>query len=659
VISSLDYHFRVGYFLTKTNLEDSGEFVSARIAESLHLKIAILVLSVLTFLSSAIFYIQYRLNSEHLTKSLAATAEHLGDSLERSFEIAMLGRRLDEIQQAVEEIGRDEHVERVFIVNKTGQIKVSSDRSSLGRVIQISDPTCQVCHQHSPSQRDKTVVIKTGDNKYIRSVNPIMKKPICGSCHLDDARVLGMLVTDVSTAEVEALASQNLKISFVMFFLTIILVAWVFRVGIKRIVLNRLSILGKAATRMESGDFSVRVTLPTKDEIGQLGGTFNRMAGNLQRSIAEIGAAKAYLENLINNIEDGIAVISRERKIVSLNDKYLEMFDRDKAERNEFIGRPLGELNPFHGDWCRSKDSMCNICQGLDEDGFSNRIVNFVTRGGEEKTYESYVSIINRDEDGAGEVLEDLRDITLRKELEKQMIQTEKLASVGRLAAGVAHEINNPMASITTCAEGLINMIEDLRLRGDLTKDMNEYLQTIKSSAFRCKAITERLLNFSSDQTGDFELLGLNDIIEESIRLVEYDVSAKGVSLRCNLDPEIPEVRISRISFPQVIVNLILNSLYAVERNGSIVVETASRDGKVIMTVSDDGIGVNVEDLERVFDPFFTTKRRGEGSGLGLAICRTIVDNHEGNITIESTAGEGTRVEVILPAREKKDGRPE
>lgn len=633
--------------------------MAVRIAGSLHLKIAILVLSVLTFLSSAIFYIQYRLNSRHLTKSLAASAEHLGDSLERSFEIAMLGRRLDEIQQALEEIGRDEHVERIFIVNKTGEIKVSSDRSSLGRVMQISDATCQVCHQHSPSQRDKTAVIDSGDGQYIRSVNPIMKKPVCGSCHLDDVRVLGVLVTDVSTAEVKALASQNLKISFLMFSLTIVLVAWVFRVGIKRIVLNRLSILGKAATRMESGDFSVRVTLPTKDEIGQLGGTFNRMAGNLQKSIAEIGAAKAYLENLINNIEDGIAVISRERKIVSLNDKYLEMFDRDKAERYEFIGRPLGELNPFHGDWCRRKDSLCNICQGLERDGFSNRIVKFVTKEGKEKTYESYVSIINRGDNGAGEILEDLRDITLRKKLEKQMIQSEKLASVGRLAAGVAHEINNPMASITTCAEGLINMVEELKLQSDLTEEMNEYLLTIKSSAFRCKAITERLLNFSSDQAGDFELLSLNDIIEESIRLVEYDVSAKGVSLRCNLDPEISPVRISRISFPQVIVNLILNSLYAVERNGNIIVETASRDGRVILTVSDDGIGINDEDLERVFDPFFTTKKRGEGSGLGLAICRTIVDNHEGDIRIESTVGEGTRVRVILPAGEKKYGRPE
>jgi signal transduction histidine kinase len=627
--------------------------LDTKISKSLHFKIAFLVLSVLTFLSAAVFYIQYRMNSRNLTDSLKASAEHLSESLERSFEIAMLGRRLDEIQQALEEIGRDPHIEKIFIVNKSGEIKVSSDRSSLGRVIEKSEKTCQVCHRNEPSRREKTAVIDLGHEKFLRSVNPILKKPVCETCHLDKASVLGVLVTDISVAEIEALASRNLRLSLLMLFVTVLLVAGVFRIGFKGLIINRLSKLKKAAGDMEAGDFSTRVTLRAADEMGRLGGAFNRMAENLQKSLEKIESARAYLDGLINRVEDGIAVVDRDRRFVLLNDRYLEMFGKDPSERGRFIGEPIDALYTFHGEWCASGNEKCGICTVFDHGEFSSRVLFHKGDGGNEKTYESYVSVLKSDGKEIREVIEDLRDITLRKQFEKQMIQSEKLVSVGRLAAGVAHEINNPMASITTCAEGLLNTIENLKLEKGITEEVVEYLDIIKSSAFRCKAITERLLNFSSTGTGEFELLDINDIIEESINLAEYDVSAKGVNLAFRPDRNIPRVRISRTTFPQVVVNLILNSLYAVDRDGNIVLQTGPQEDCVYLKVSDDGRGIGGDDLKSVFDPFFTTKKRGEGSGLGLAICRTIIDNHKGEIYIESAVNEGTTVTVLLPRGER------
>jgi signal transduction histidine kinase/HAMP domain-containing protein len=464
-----------------------------------------------------------------------------------------------------------------------------------------------------------------------------------------------VLVTDISVAEIEALASRNLRLSLLMLLVTVLLVAGVFRIGFKGLIINRLSKLKEAAGNMEAGDFSTRVELSTSDEIGRLGGAFNRMAGNLEKSLENIEAARAYLDGLINKVEDGIAVVDRDRKFVLLNDKYLEMFGKDPSERIRFIGEPIEALYPFHGEQCDSGGEKCGICTVFENGEFSSRVLSHKAGKGNDRVYESYAAVLKGEGGEVREVIEDLRDITLRKQLEKQMMQSEKLASVGRLAAGVAHEINNPMASITTGAEGLLNMIGDLKLEKGISAEVVDYLDVIKRSAFRCKAITERLLNFSSTGSGDFELQDLNDIIEEAINLAEYDISAKGVNLEFKPDPALPAVRVSRATFPQVVVNLILNSLYAVDRDGNIDLQTGLRDDLVYLTVADNGRGIDDDDLKSVFEPFFTTKKRGEGSGLGLAICRTIVDSHKGEIFIESALNKGTTVTVLLPPGEKAD----
>ena len=622
------------------------------IARSLHLKIVLLVLSVLTLMFGVIFFVQYQLNAKHLTNSLKVSAGHLGSTLEKSFEIAMLSRRLDEVQLALEEIGREPQIERIFIVNKLGKVKVSSDRTELGKVLQISEQTCQVCHRHKPSDREESIIVQSGTERFLRNVNPILKKPVCGKCHLDDVRVLGVLVTDISVAEVEALADDNLRTSFILFVMSVLFMGGALRIGFKRIILDRIAQLRTAAGKMEKGDFTASVVIPTQDELGQLAGTFNRMAENLRRSLERIESARAYLEGLINSIDDGVAVIKRGGTFILVNDSYLRMFDRQDEDRRISLDASIGEINVFHGEWCQEEKKRCNICQALETGMFSNRVVTYHANDGTEKMYESYVSVITSDENGACEVVEDLRDITLRKKLESQMMQTEKLVSVGKLAAGVAHEINNPMASITTCAEGLMRMVDELQIEGDNKDDLYEYLQTIRSSAFRCKAITERLLNFSSAQDGEFELADINEVIKESVRLAEYDISAKGVSLNTRLTPGMPQVSLSRVTFPQVVVNLLLNSLYAVQRGGSIMLRTFAHDGKVFFEVEDDGAGIGSQDINQVFEPFFSTKKTGEGTGLGLSICRTIVDNHHGEIAIESKQNEGTKVTVTLPANE-------
>ncbi|OGC93687.1 MAG: hypothetical protein A2W25_06200 [candidate division Zixibacteria bacterium RBG_16_53_22] len=627
-----------------------------RISESLHLKIALLILSILTFSAATIFYTQYRLSKSHLTNSLKVSTTHLSNTLLRSFEIAMLGRRLEEIQQALEEIGQEPQIDRIFIVNKSGEVKVSSDRSQLGRVIHISERTCQVCHEFRPADREQSIIIKDDRVSFLRSVNPIRKKPICEKCHRGDETMLGMLVTDVSVKDIEALTRSNLNITFVMIVATLLFMAGAFRLGFKKIILDRLALLKAAAGRLEKGDFSARAALDTGDELGRLAGTFNRMADNLTQSLARIERARAYLENLINSIDDGVAVIKRDRTLVMVNDAYLRMFDSDKRDRSEYLNSPLEHLNPFHGEWCRIPEKRCNVCTVFETGEFSNRIVSLVSRDGAQKVYESYISVLSKDEQGVVEIVEDLRDTTIRKKFETQMIEAERLVSAGKLAAGVAHEINNPMASISTCAEGLLKMIDDFPAVNEQKSLLREYLETIRDSAFRCKAITQRLLNFASIQSSEFEPLDFNEVIEDAVRLVQYDISAKGVDLELKLSREMPSVRLSRTSFPHAVVNLILNSLYAVERRGKITITTLLQGQRAALKVEDNGCGIDGRHLQRVFEPFFTTKKVGEGSGLGLFICRNIVNNHGGEIDIQSEAGKGTVVTIRIPVTEEANG---
>lgn len=230
-----------------------------------------------------------------------------------------------------------------------------------------------------------------------------------------------------------------------------------------------------------------------------------------------------------------------------------------------------------------------------------------------------------------------------------QMIQAEKLASLGKLAAVVAHEINNPLSGVLTYAKLLRKWVE----RGDTAAhdaDMRDSLQLIESETRRCGDIVRNLLTFARVAPMNVTSVDVNALVRQCIKLVEHKLQLGNTTEELELADDLPPVSGDAGHVEQLILALVMNAIEAMPREGNLRI-TTRRDGTdVAITIADDGVGIPPALLPRLFDPFVTTKDDGKGTGLGLAICRSIVDRHRGKIEVQSEVGRGTAFTVRLPA---------
>ncbi|MCX6138080.1 MAG: ATP-binding protein [Ignavibacteriales bacterium] len=233
-----------------------------------------------------------------------------------------------------------------------------------------------------------------------------------------------------------------------------------------------------------------------------------------------------------------------------------------------------------------------------------------------------------------------------KKELEqaqKQIYQAEKLASIGRLASGVAHQVNNPLNGIKSC----LYAIQQNANNGQKT---GEYLNLINEGIEDIETIVKKLLGFARQQSTSESLININDAIHKVLNLFELRLKEKQIDVQTDLAGEIGEVRIDSHLFQEVVMNLVLNSYDAIEKNGSITITTGNNDSKhVFMEIRDSGAGISPDDLKKIFDPFFTTKDVGTGTGLGLSVCMGIIESHGGRIDVQSTQNVETIFTIQLP----------
>jgi len=249
------------------------------------------------------------------------------------------------------------------------------------------------------------------------------------------------------------------------------------------------------------------------------------------------------------------------------------------------------------------------------------------------------------------EIYDRISDATNQK-----IIRSLKLASLGKLSASIAHEINNPLTAVLSYSSLLLDRTEDAKQR--------EWLVTIVEETKRCRNIVAALLEFSRQTTPEKAPTNINDVVERAIGLLQNQESFHNISILKNLQPQLPAVLVDRGQMYQVFMNLMINAADAMENRGSLTIEsrlhviksTVSYDRMLVeVSVTDTGCGISQENIERMFDPFFTTKGPTVGTGLGLSICQSIVKRHNGTITVRSKPGEGATFTVSLPAEEKID----
>jgi signal transduction histidine kinase len=278
---------------------------------------------------------------------------------------------------------------------------------------------------------------------------------------------------------------------------------------------------------------------------------------------------------------------------------------------------------------------ILNLNQMMKRAGEGNLTVRAPTRRGDEVAELAEVFNLMMDELEASREREELQRV--------QLAHTEKMAAVGTLAAGVAHEVNNPLAGVLASIENMVENPDDEEMR-------DRYLRLIADGLKRIERTVANLLNFARPREIRLEPTSINHNLHHVVELVSYQLRANGVEVEMDLDAEPVIVEADHFQMEQLFLNLVLNALDAMRGGGTLYLRTRVRGGKVMAEVRDTGHGIPADIRDRIFDPFFTTREVGEGTGLGLAVSGSIVAAHGGKIELESTVGRGTTFRIILAA---------
>ncbi len=359
-----------------------------------------------------------------------------------------------------------------------------------------------------------------------------------------------------------------------------------------------------------------------------------RLYSRLEEKIVEFERLKEFNENIVESINVGIFAIDLDDRIESWNAQMEAMY---ALSRGEAIGQELGSVFPLE---------FIEALEGLRSDQGVHHLYKFplTTRAGELRTANIAIApLLSRDFVPVGRIVL-VDDITERVSLESQLAQADKLSSIGLLAAGVAHEINTPLAVISSYAQMLAK-----QLRGDAR--LGPVLDKITQQSFRAAEIANGLLNFSRTSSTEFRATNLNQVIRDTLSLLEHQFKTAQILVDLELAEELPSIHGNPGKLQQVFLNLLLNAKEAMPSGGRLRVATLV-NGHVEALVSDSGSGIPPEHLKRIYDPFFTTKNLpGEkrGTGLGLSVSYGIMQEHAGKIHVESAVGAGTTFRLEFP----------
>jgi PAS domain S-box-containing protein len=432
----------------------------------------------------------------------------------------------------------------------------------------------------------------------------------------------------------------------------------------------------RVTKKVAEGDFSQVVPMKSKDEIGELAESFNRMVisleqgrTQLQQSAQELRGTKETLENIVQSSVDAIVATDPKGRITFANRSMEELIQGKAGEKGKLIGLPMTRL--YSGGLAEARKIMSILRQ-------HGRLINYETTMISENRVIPILTSASLLKDERAAVIGTLgviKDLTEKKNLEEDLrkaqadlVQTEKLAAIGRLASGVAHEMNDPLTSILTFG----NLLREDTPEGEPSR---EGLDIIVKEATRAKRIVSDLLSFSREAKPSLEWVDLNDVMNISLLLLEKQGVMEGVEVQRDLAGELPLVRADAGQMHQVFTNLLLNAAQAMNLNAaegtaepghrekslflhtrfcenpdeSLSVPSFPAGPFIRVVIRDTGSGIAPENLDKVFDPFFSTKGTGEGTGMGLYIVSGILKKYGAEYHLESTVGQGTTFTVDFP----------
>lgn len=366
------------------------------------------------------------------------------------------------------------------------------------------------------------------------------------------------------------------------------------------------------------------------------------LAGEVAAQSREIDAQEHFISLVIDSLPVGLYVVDRDYRIQIWNRK--RETGTQGLRRGQVVGRPVFDVLTR-----QSREQLRAEFDRVFATGEIQQSELEVTQGDEVRHFRLSKIPMRLEGDAISHVITIGEDVTEWQAVQGQIMQAEKMAAIGQLAAGVMHEINNPLATIGACVAAIQARLED----GETgPAAIGEYLEIIDKEVERCTGIVNRLLDFSRPRSGTRTAVELNALVDETLFLLKHHHRFKRLEVVRDLAADPPPALGSREQLIQVLMALMLNAADAMEHGGRLTVRTgrvAGRPAEVFLEVADSGPGIPRSDQDKIFEPFFTTKPPGRGTGLGLSICYAIVEAHRGRIEVDSVPGRGARFRVHLP----------
>lgn len=485
-----------------------------------------------------------------MTEYAVSNAEQVAEVINQSAFDAMMKNDKEQLYKVISHIGESNSIEHLRLIDRAGKIVFSSTKQEIGTVISMNSEACVMCHKFGnprlyASSMHRSRLFNTSSGKEVLGLTrAIYNQPSCSTaaCHFhrSDYNVLGILDITISLESMLQKSHEYRMQFIIMTCVLLLLIGVLINFLTQRLVNRPVKRLVRHTTLVAAGKLDARVPVTSRDELGDLSDTVNRMTESLQQAQEELKEWGASLEHKVE-------------------------------ERSQEITR-----------------------------------------------------------------------------IQTQLYRSEKLASLGQLVAGIAHEINNPLTGVLLFTSIVSS---DKRLDPALKAD----LERVISETTRCADIVKRLLEFSRETTAQKKTLSVNALFDKVLNFMHQHPCFHDINVIKNYTPNLPNVIADPAQIQQVFMNLFLNACHAMPGGGDLSLSTrVSADGAfVIADVGDSGHGISEENLNRIFDPFFTTK--DDGTGLGLSISYGIVVNNGGKLEVKSRIGEGTVFTVVLPVTDEND----
>ena len=531
-----------------------------RFTHRLSAKLISLLLLGMVVVFALLGYVNIRLHRKHLEATTLTSAERVSDVIRRSTSYYMMRNDREGLYHAIATMADEPGMVRVRIFDQEGRVSYSSTPTEISRIVDKNAEACYGCHAQSQplvklNRPDRFRIYRDAHGQRILGIiTAIENQAACSNadCHAHPAsqQILGVLDTNLSLSQADAQLAQSSGLMFLFTLLALVAIAcfsWLFILRLVDIPIKRL----QAGTHeLGHGNLGFQIEVDSRDELGDLAQSFNRMSLLLRSANAEI-------MSWAKTLEDRIAQKTKELK--------------------------------------RAHEHVLHI---------------------------------------------------------------EKMATIGKMAAVMAHEINNPLAGILTYAKLVRKWIDKDQLTTPAKKlEASQCLDLIAIESRRCGDLVKNLLVFSRTAPLNKQTTDARQIIDRSVRLIRHQLEMNGIQLQLAAADDLPLIQCDAAQIEQVLLALIMNAIDAMPRGGNLWISTRldPSSSEYCIVVRDDGTGIDPDILSQIFEPFLTTKESGKGVGLGLAVSNNIVERHDGRIDVQSDLGKGTTFTIRLPMENAAD----